>query len=168
MLADEQVRRKGADGTSELRDFLWLALPSVVLSAFACELFIKTLLILEGKIPLSSHNLYTLYKRLDNKTKDRLDLIWRVSMIDAAAQLHEIEKLKGKKLRRNLREALEDCGDAFVDARYYYEEPEGSMYYLTVLPRVLHEFILERKPEWDADQAASRAVASAVRAKRPA
>ncbi|QRM27905.1 hypothetical protein [Microvirga sp. VF16] len=167
MLADEQVRRKGDGGTSELHEFVWLALPSTVLSAFACELFFKTLMVLEGKLPIETHNLNTLYKRLDNKSKNELDVRWRVSMIDAQLHLDEIERLKGKKLKRNLREALTDCGDAFINTRYYYEDPQKSRYYLTTLPRVLYEFTLNRKPEWDADQNTSRAIASAVRANRP-
>jgi hypothetical protein len=111
---------------------------------------------------------YSLFKRLDNKTKDRLELIWKASMVHAADYLDFIEQKTGAKLPRDLRGSLKVCGDAFKVIRYHYEAPDKSRYYLTELPRILYAYILERRPEWDADHAASQAIASAVRANRPA
>ena len=73
------------------------------------------------------------------------------SMVHAADYLDFIEQKTGAKLPRDLRDSLKVCGDAFKVIRYHYEAPDKSRYYLTELPRMLYAYILERRPEWDAD-----------------
>jgi len=149
MAAEEYLRRKGPDEEQELLRVGWIALPSNVLSAFASELFLKSLLILDGNPSLDVHNLGTLYKRLHNKKKDRLSAIWDETKEERERYLPSVETTTGAKLPRDLRGALKECGDAFTMIRYHYEDPSRSKFYLSELPRILHRYILEIKPEWE-------------------
>lgn len=45
--------------------------PSIVCTAFAAELFLKSMLALTGQ-PSKGHDLRTLFEKLDDSTKDRL------------------------------------------------------------------------------------------------
>ena len=107
-------------GNERLQDALMF--PAMVLSAFAAELFFKSLLLLEGTDPGNTHNLHTLFKRLHNKTKDAIEARWDQSMVDRNHEFEKNEKLLGIKIPRELRSALVDCGDAFERMRYIYEE----------------------------------------------
>ena len=54
----------------------FMASPSMVLSAFAIELFLKCLLLLESKEIDRIHSLNVLYRRLSHKQKRRIDEVW--------------------------------------------------------------------------------------------
>src|SRR5689334_4854717 len=58
----------------------WVAQPAMVLSAFAAELFLKSLLILDGETPPDVHHLGTLYKRIHNKKKVCISALWNDAM----------------------------------------------------------------------------------------
>jgi HEPN domain-containing protein len=58
-------------------------MPAMVLSAFAAELFLKCLLILEDQTPPDSHHLGTLFKRLHNKRKSRIEELWNKTVADS-------------------------------------------------------------------------------------
>ncbi len=147
MAAEERIRSN--DEPSPEHVIAWLALPAQVLSAFSCELFLKTLLILEGQQPSDTHSLSGLYKRLGNKRKDRLSAMWDKAQVDKAYFYDAVEKVTGERPARDLRGALKTCGDAFISIRYHYEDGSKSRFYISDLPRILHDYILELKPEWE-------------------
>jgi hypothetical protein len=149
MADEERIRSQDPNHPMPNHVITWLALPMNVLSAFACELFLKTLLILEGQNPSDTHNLKALFKKLHNKTQRRLGETWDKAQAKNADMYDYIERLTGERPLRDLRGALSVCGDAFTNIRYYYEETSRSRYYLTDLPRILHGYILELKPEWE-------------------
>jgi hypothetical protein len=54
----------------------FMASPSMVLSAFAIELFLKCLLLLEGKEFDRIHSLNVLFRRLSHNQKRRIEEVW--------------------------------------------------------------------------------------------
>jgi HEPN domain-containing protein len=123
--------------------------PAVVLSAFSSELFLKSLIGLEGVPGENIHELDRLFAKLNQERQQRLIQLWiahRPSMI-----LHwlEFERLHGVKLPRDLPSALALCGRSFERWRYAYEpRAEDAAFYLAGLPGILRTAILELKPEW--------------------
>jgi hypothetical protein len=143
MVADEHLRRSG----TPLEVIQQIALPVNVLSAFACELFLKSLLVLQGQAPPVSHNLWSLFKRLHNKKKDRLTVLWTAAVAEKSPAFYsQIASITVANFPLDLRGALIT---AFDIIRYHYEDSSKSRFYLTDFPRILHGYILELKPDWE-------------------
>lgn len=123
-----------------------VALPTLVLSAFAAELFLKCLVILTtGKTPTSTHQLHVLYRQIGHKEKRRIEQVWDV---DGVPQISDLSARL--KLPTDLPNALYRCSKGFENIRYGYESDwDGVVYYISGLPRVLIKVILELKPEWN-------------------
>jgi len=119
------------------------AYTSMLLEAFAVELLLKCLLIIEKKDPPITHRLDKLFRQISHKKKRRLEELWEVQ---ARPELTEFAKADG--LPTNLPNAIVRCRDAFDRLRYHYEEPNKSPFYLGRLPHLLKMVILETKPEW--------------------
>lgn len=66
----EKLARQNQDGR------LVIAPPTMVLSAFAAELFLKCLLVLEGGTILSTHRLDVLFKRVSHKRQRKIQELW--------------------------------------------------------------------------------------------
>jgi hypothetical protein len=107
------------------------------------------LLLLEKQQPNESYNLGALFKKLHNKTQRRLSELWDKAQDEKGYFYDHVERITGDRPPRDLRGALITCGDAFTKMRYYYEKSSLSRYYLSDLPRILHGYILELKPEWE-------------------
>lgn len=120
---------------------------AVVLSAFASELFIKCLLTLDSKSWGNDHNLHRLYKRLNEHVRRKIEQKW-LAYSQNKKYFVIIENGVAKAPKSDLEGALKDCGDAFVAMRYVYEDPKKSNYYISELPIILREVILEEQPNW--------------------
>lgn len=92
---------------SNTQDYVRLNIPAIVNRAFACEVFLKCLLTLEGKDNVREHNLKALLEQLSDEEK-----------------LHIENKLKQSQI------PLKDCfgfayldkiADTFIKWRYEYE-----------------------------------------------
>lgn len=137
-------------------------MPGMVLSAFASELFLKCLLVIEGKEipgwrnkasnpnarPRDPHHLKNLFELLPRGTQFRVGDYWDFKVSERHDQLREIEIRDQVKIPRDLPTALAECGGAFVGLRYIYEDPSRTNFYITDLPDVLHDVVLERT-HWD-------------------
>jgi hypothetical protein len=117
--------------------------PTLVLSAFAAELFLKCLLLIEGQKVEPIHRLDILFRRLSHKRKRRIEEMWNA---DARAKLEPIRTMKN--VPTDLPNALVKCGKAFDQLRYFYEDPESVIYYIGDFAWVLMRAIVEIKPEW--------------------
>lgn len=126
-----------------------VAHPSMVLSAFASELYLKCLLCIETGLVPNTHNLKKLFDGLKPSTKSRLEALWdehlkspqRKKIFDHLRTLPE-----GKNLRPDLEHALDLGADSFIELRYIYEN--GSVFFLLgEFPNLLRQTILERFPE---------------------
>jgi len=142
MLCDETLRR-----TDSMHQMAIVARPSIVLSAFASELFLKCLLLIEGKGTHNCHDLHVLYKKLSPQAQTLIASKWDFPT-RRAAEIAFAEMESGQKMPTDLDSALIRGGNAFKKMRYIYEDPLGTDFYLIDLPRILHDVILALKPEW--------------------
>lgn len=140
MLADEELRICAVE-KPHLHE--WLMFPSMVLTAFSCELFLKCLLMVENKPTPSLHNLSHLYEILDSNTKTEIEKYWDAQTARVEHHFVENERITGEKLPRDLKTALKDCGDAFTLLRYNYEDKTCGKFYIAHLSRVLHAVVLD-------------------------
>jgi hypothetical protein len=120
-----------------------IAAPTMVLSAFAAELFLKCLLVMESGAAPPIHRLDLLFKRVSHKRQRRINELW---------ETHGRPKLmplcRALKLPSDLGNALSKCGTAFENVRYYYENPQKVVYYIGDFAWILMRVIVEIKPEW--------------------
>jgi hypothetical protein len=127
-----------------------IAHPSMVLSAFATELYLKCLLCIEtGRVP-NEHNLKSLFLRLDLSTRKRLEDLWDEDIRHPERQkaLGYIRRLpEGDQLQLDLMYALDVGANAFIELRYLYET-QSSHFILSDFPNILRKVILERFPSW--------------------
>jgi hypothetical protein len=127
-----------------------IAHPSMTLSAFASELYLKCLLCAEiGEVP-TDHNLKRLFDRLQLATRRGLEDLWDEYIRHYGRQpvINWIRSQPGgEKLRLDLPYALDIGADAFLELRYFYEG-EGSYFLLEDFPDLLRIVILKRFPEW--------------------
>jgi hypothetical protein len=123
----------------------FMAQPSMVLSAFAIELFLKCLLLLEGKEVDRIHTLNVLFRRLSHKQKRRIEEAWDK---EARPKVDMLSKRFDLGHPSDLPNALVRCGRAFEHMRYAYEDPDRQVFYLGDLTPILWHIILELRPEW--------------------
>lgn len=130
-----------------------VAVPTMVLSAFAAELMLKALLLLEtGKKAPTTHRLDKLYRQLGHKTKRRIEALWE----ERARPKLKMFNVKHQR-PTDLPNALVQCADAFERLRYGYEDPARVLYYIGDFPWILQLYVEEIRPEWFARPAASAA-----------
>jgi hypothetical protein len=128
----------------------FVAHPCMVLSAFASELYLKSLLCLEsGNVP-QTHNLKALFRGLSPDAKRRLEKLWEDynKLPNRQKVLDAIRKLPvGHEVRTDLGYALDVGADAFREIRYIYETGK-SFFLLGDFPNLLRQVIVERMPWW--------------------
>jgi hypothetical protein len=117
--------------------------PGTVMCAFASELFLKCLILLEGGTLSKKHNLLTLYNQLSAKSQALVERHWDDGCRARKDSFEDLEKKFHLKIPRDLKTALDDCGDAFEQMRYVYEDPSKAKFYITHLPTSLHFAIRE-------------------------
>ena len=123
----------------------FMASPSMVLSAFAIELFLKCLLLLEGKEVDRTHTLNALYQKLSHNRKRRIDEVWEK---EARPKVDMLNRQFGFAHPSDLPNALVTCAKAFEHMRYGYEDPDRQVFYLGELPTILRRTILDIRPDW--------------------
>lgn len=125
--------------------------PVLVLSAFASELYLKTLICIETGDAPRGHDLLALFEALRVETRHEIDGLWD-SDIRSPLKKGVLEKLQatecGKDVRYDLRYALKIGAKGFEMMRYFYEN-ENSYFLLVDLPRILRRAILNRHSDWD-------------------
>ena len=138
--ADLDLRKSGKDFEAASAH----ATGSMVLNVFACELFLKCLLILEqGGAPAATHRLDVLFRQVSHKRKRRIEELWNTHCRQKVLFMRDLG------CPTDLPNAIVRCGDAFNRLRYHYEDPTNTVYYLGDLPWILGRVVLEIKPEWN-------------------
>jgi hypothetical protein len=119
-------------------------------SAFASELYLKCLIIIEtGQLMKDQHNLRKLFLKLREDTQKTIENHFDEEMAKAPDISEEAKaRLGGRIPPTTLREALVQGGDAFIKWRYIYEDTNLQFFALFPLPKFLADVILARKPEW--------------------
>jgi hypothetical protein len=137
---DQFLRRAGQPGSGWE---LTIAAPTMVLSAFAAELYLKCLLVMQSGSAPPIHQLDKLFKQLNHKTQRRIQELWEA---DGRPKLMPFCTHLG--LPSDLSNALAKCGRAFENLRYYYEDPTRVVYYIGDFAWIVMRVIVEIKPEW--------------------
>jgi hypothetical protein len=89
--------------------------PIVILAAFASELFLKCLIVLEGNPHPTGHNLNSLFSKLSMRTQGKIETKWNGQIVPMrSSQIQAIEKMWGRKLPTDLPTLLRKGGDTFV------------------------------------------------------
>jgi HEPN domain-containing protein len=140
--ADKFLRQADLD----IDKLFLMSQPSMVLSSFASELFLKCILHLDAGHAPPTHNLDTLFRKLPNQRKRRIQEIWEDHLRKNAPNYAALLQLR--QISPNVGDCLKDCRDAFVLLRYAYEDPERVVFYLGEFAYLLRQAILEFKPEW--------------------
>jgi hypothetical protein len=117
-----------------------------MLSAFAIELLLKCILIIEKKTPPDTHRLYGLFRRLNQRTKQRLEGSWNTHTRPNNVAINLRENRDAMPL--DLPTALRKSADLFVTTRYLYEDPKKWQPLLFGFTLILAEYIYELKPHW--------------------
>jgi hypothetical protein len=138
LLADVLLRQQ-VEADPDLAEIVKFA--GMVDNTFASELFLKSLLLLDGKGEARGHNLKELYDQLSEEMKNKMRAEWAKMLSETPGQLEQLEKRFGVTIPRDLETSLSECGDAFVLLRYIYEKPSGATFYITQLPLVLKNVV---------------------------
>jgi HEPN domain-containing protein len=126
-----------------------MAGPSLTLAAFASELYLKCLLVLQGSRPPNIHDLKKLFDRIEPEMQQTIERIWDTHVQIKQQYWEKVRAYIKKPFSLDLRSALEQGGRGFEVIRYSYEQSQEDFgFVLSDLPRVLQIAILEIKPEW--------------------
>lgn len=110
--------------------------------AFACELYIKQLLLLTGR-HMTGHKLENLYNELPEQYKQEIDISYR----DLCTKC--IVKNKYKLQLRSLKDCIHAYNNAFEDWRYWYEGGKQSISLGWIDFHILIEVIKSKVEEFD-------------------
>ena len=129
------------------RSFAAFAL--VVNSAFAAEVYLKVLTIIERKLkPLKTHNLEHLFKDIGSYSQKLIRETWdRDFLPDMQKDYSHIDLPKVFKHPQSFDDALRRSELAFVDFRYGGFSSEPRYYHMLALPVLLRNRIGEVRPE---------------------
>lgn len=125
-------------------------MPQIVVSAFTCELYLKTLEALYcGGMITKTHNLHELYIGLPDALRNRLDAEMAAFVQRTPVYRQAVEHAGGSLDRFTLPRMLGECADAFVEYRYLFEAPGRTPpWTIEHIPYMLHDFILKDQPAW--------------------
>jgi HEPN domain-containing protein len=124
-----------------------LALPLSVTHAFALELYLKSLLLIETGVSARGHNLLTLFEQLPGASQAEIEAVFAREELPACRIVLEKEQLPFS-YRGNL--AL--AADMFEKFRYQYELTDQQQRCIgTYLLSPLQRVIIHRQPGWRLD-----------------
>lgn len=126
------------------------AFPQAFISAIASEVYLKCLHAIEfgGTVP-KDHPLDKLFGGLSAATNQLVKRHWN-AMAGCDPMFKTNSARPGRRQKHDLASVLREGGLAFMRYRYAYEGKHLISYALGNLPKVLHDAILELKPEWSA------------------
>jgi len=143
----DAVLRRDPRMNSSPEYFSYVGIPSIVLSAFASELYLKCLLALEGKDVPKTHNLKTIFKRLRGKTQNRLTDRWTTYLKTTEDGIRLVNKYENYDAS-DLLTVLADGSNTFDEIRYSFERTPKTEFVISNLPWLIRDEILDLKPEW--------------------
>jgi len=124
-----------------------IAPPSMVLAAFANELYFKCLLHLQNGSTPQTHNLKALFRDLATQTRQRIEQLWNAYAPSQEEMWRHIEQETGKTIPRDLAGLLDISAKGFTELRYLHEDDSGA-FFVGDLPPMLRQVILEKMPMW--------------------
>jgi hypothetical protein len=91
-----------------------VAMPVMAVSAFASELYFKTLIVLDGKPAPRSHDLYDLFSKLSPITRESLEVRWNSIIRDREEFLRNLERQESP-IPRLLEDAIKEGREGSKD-----------------------------------------------------
>jgi hypothetical protein len=122
--------------------------PVMVISAFASELYFKTLIALAGKKPAWGHDLKDLFSGLSPKMQGHLENRWNPIVRDREELYKNIDRQERAPIPRALPDAITEGREGFERLRYIYEGGDPFRFILSDLPLALRRTILDLQPSW--------------------
>ena len=128
--ASNELQRISLQEDSQENQKITYILPSVVLSAFTCELCMKSILAMKGVEIGEDHNLKYLLKQLKTKLGSEC-----ITNVQKNTEDHFYNKCKSVE-SIDFNKELKAIENSFIDLRYFYEEiksPKGHLVNLAFL-----------------------------------
>jgi len=147
-IADNYMR---TSGNSDPYLMSIIGVPCLVVSAFAIELYLKCLLCIETGSAPQTHNLKALFCDLSHSTQARIENLWLddANRPENRAMRKIVENNTGQAPPVDFISSLESGSEAFIRLRYLHENAAPKVsFFLAALPTILHNIILEIRPEW--------------------
>lgn len=123
-------------------------IPMLVNQAFATELYLKSLLDLDGKPNETGHALKGLFGRLSTEKQTRMTLLH--DTLCAACDNHQKMQQANPAVKMDLNWCLGQMNKAFVDFRYAYEDLQKMKAFVGYPYIAARKLVLELKPDWTA------------------
>jgi HEPN domain-containing protein len=121
----------------------------LVLAAFASELFLKCILVIEQAQCPRGHDLGNLYSKVSGAVKAKLEQRWNTDFVaKRKEQLAVVEKEYGVSIPRDLKNLLSLGARSFEHIRYAHEKQPVGNFYLMDFPALLRTIVVEIKPAW--------------------
>jgi hypothetical protein len=122
---------------------------SMVLSAFASELYLKCLHCIDSAEVPPGHNLRDLFASLPILRQQKIRTLWDQLMTHQATLLDQRDKaLGGAVVSRDFDACIADASHAFEQIRYIYEDDQFR-FNMVDFPRVVRQAILIVHPTWE-------------------
>ena len=122
--------------------------PVVILDAFGLELYLKCLLVIEGKVPRKEHDHRKLFALLSAPTQREVRQ-HHERLVESNPSIREFIEAGHPRSHFQLDEVLRQCGNAFTSWRYLYERPDRELIHYTGCVReAVKAVILKSRPEW--------------------
>ncbi|MFL5740532.1 MAG: hypothetical protein ACJ75B_09975 [Flavisolibacter sp.] len=120
------------------------------LVAFSCELFLKSLFILEGKEYNHTHGLKDLFGNLSKKAQSRIAEIYDKSSENSPISKKILKEAGFPDEDFSIESILKKASGNFVKFRYKHEEKKiaKKTYHLHFVLKSIREYIIELNPGW--------------------
>src|SRR5579862_6598059 len=120
---DDYLRRHNDQRVVEM-----VLLPTMVLSAFAAELYLKCLHCIDSSQVPPGHSLKQLYLDLPKLRRDSIVTFWDGMMIEQKEMLDRRDKDFGTNIPRDFDTAMAESDRGFENLRYVYEDDQFKFY----------------------------------------
>ena len=130
-------------------DRLKVAAAAVLCNSFACEAYMKAILMLQGAADVpQTHDLETIFSELNEPTRQLVERWWDEQCQPEIESLRSRVEESGYSPPRTLAHALRQAANAFVEWRYGAGDDE--LYSIAWLPGPLRAIALQERPDLEA------------------
>jgi hypothetical protein len=126
--------------------------PACALAAFSLELYFKSLIVLDNRVPPENHDLQRLFSLLSKDHQQNIRHFFKQENAKLELQFRAAEKLVGRPIPRpNFDQILDLSKSAFVKLRYAYQTDslrQGEGWTAQVIWDGTRTLILKLHPDW--------------------
>jgi HEPN domain-containing protein len=126
--------------------------PIIACAAFALELYLKCLFVMEGGQPTNEHNLKKLFRKLSQPVQTEIRSYFSANSGDLRVHLENVYQRRGKNPPKGdlFDFALRVSKNAFMNFRYLFEHglPAETGWVADMIVEGARHAILRRQPDW--------------------